>query len=94
MRELGVRTPELHDALIRDALAANVSVLAAVGDCALAAARVAPGDPRIVAAETPDAVWPLLAPRLARHAVILLKGSRGVRLEQLLPALDAWAGVA
>ena len=94
MRELGVRAPELHDALIREALATDIAVIAVVGDCALAAARVAPGDPRIVAADTPDALWPLLRPWLARHAVILLKGSRGVRLEQLLPALQAWAGVA
>jgi hypothetical protein len=26
--------------------------------------------------------------------MILLKGSRGVRLEQLVPHLEAWAGVA
>jgi UDP-N-acetylmuramoyl-tripeptide--D-alanyl-D-alanine ligase len=94
MRELGVQAPALHDTLIREALATSVEVLGVVGDCAAAAARVAPGDARIVAAETPDALWPLLEPRLPRQAVVLLKGSRGVRLEQLLPALHAWAGVA
>jgi hypothetical protein len=26
--------------------------------------------------------------------MILLKGSRGVRLEQLVPHLEAWAGVS
>ena len=36
--------------------------------------------------------WPAGAqPRLAPDAVILLKGSRGVRLERLVPHIRAWA---
>lgn len=94
MREMGAQGPALHEALVRDALATSVDLLALVGDCAAAAARVAPGNPRIITAESPEALWPLLAPRLERRAAILLKASRGVRLEQLLPALSTWAGVA
>jgi hypothetical protein len=64
-----------------------------VGACAEAAARVAPGDPRIVAGTDPVAVWEAMAPRVATDAAILLKGSRGERLERVRPALAAWAGV-
>ena len=39
----------------------------------------------------PAAVWSSLAPRVKSDAVILLKGSRGVRLEQLVPAIEEWS---
>jgi UDP-N-acetylmuramyl pentapeptide synthase len=65
-----------------------------VGDFAAALAAVAPGDPRVVVGADPAALWPRLAPRLAPDAMILLKGSRGVRLEQLVPHLEAWAGMS
>jgi len=38
-----------------------------------------------------DELWPLLAPRLAPDALILLKASRGMRLERLVPYVTAWA---
>jgi len=38
-----------------------------------------------------DDLWPQLAPRLAPDAAILLKASRGVKLERLLPFLTTWA---
>ena len=68
------------------ALGSNVLLVQAAG------ARGGPGDPRVVRAADADALWPLLAPRLAPDAVILLKASRGVRLERLVPHLEAWAG--
>jgi UDP-N-acetylmuramoyl-tripeptide--D-alanyl-D-alanine ligase len=52
---------------------------------------VGKGDARIVTAGDVDDLWPKLKPRLAADAVILLKASRGVRLERLLPNLTAWA---
>jgi UDP-N-acetylmuramoyl-tripeptide--D-alanyl-D-alanine ligase len=45
----------------------------------------------VVVADDAEALWPALAPRLAANAVILLKGSRGVRLERLVPFLEGWA---
>jgi UDP-N-acetylmuramoyl-tripeptide--D-alanyl-D-alanine ligase len=45
----------------------------------------------VVAAPDIDELWQALSPRLARDAVILLKASRGVRLERLVPHLTAWA---
>lgn len=91
MRELGAGAPALHDDLARCALGHDLELVAGVGEFADAFARVAPDDPRVVAAPDPAALWPLLEPRLAPDAVILLKGSRGVRLEQLVPFLEAWA---
>ena len=94
MRELGAHADRLHDEVARRAIDAGLDVVAGVGDFAAALARVAPNDPRVVAAADPDALWPALAPRLALDAVVLLKASRGVRLERLVPRLAEWAGVA
>jgi UDP-N-acetylmuramoyl-tripeptide--D-alanyl-D-alanine ligase len=92
MRELGAHADRLHDEVARRAVDARLDVIAGVGDFADALARVAPGDPRVVTAADPLALWPALAPRLAPDAVILLKGSRGVQLERLVPHLAEWAG--
>ena len=94
MRELGAHADRLHDEVARRAVDAPLDVIAGVGDFAAALARVAPGDPRVVVATDPDALWPALAARLAPDAVVLLKASRGVRLERLVPRLAEWAGVA
>jgi UDP-N-acetylmuramoyl-tripeptide--D-alanyl-D-alanine ligase len=92
MRELGAHAERLHDEVARRAVDLALDVIAGVGDFAAALARVAPGDPRVVTAADPEALWPVLAPRLAPDAVVLLKASRGVRLERLVPHLAAWAG--
>lgn len=91
MLELGPSTPQLHDDIARAALAANVDLIAGVGEFGAAFERVdAPAD-RVVSAADPEALWPLLAGRLAPDAIILLKGSRGVRLEKLVPHITDWA---
>ena len=91
MLELGAAAPALHDEIARTALAANVDVIAGVGEFAHALRRVgAPAD-RVVGAADADAVWPLLVSRLQPDAIILLKGSRGVRLERIVPQLTSWA---
>jgi UDP-N-acetylmuramoyl-tripeptide--D-alanyl-D-alanine ligase len=91
MRELGAGADGLHDDVARAALAVGLDRIVAVGDFAPAFARVAPGDARVLAAADPDEAWTRLAPVLARDAVVLLKASRGVRLERLLPSLTTWA---
>ncbi len=91
MRELGAQSAALHDAIAQDAMASNLDLIVAVGDFVDAFARVAPDATQVVAASDADAAWPVLAPRLSRDAVLLLKGSRGVRLERLLPSLTTWA---
>ncbi len=91
MRELGAHSDTQHDAIARAALDAGADVIVAVGEFAAAFARVAPGDVRVLAAPDPEAAWERLAPVLAPDALLLLKGSRGVRLERLLPLLTTWA---
>ena len=93
MRELGDHGERLHADIARRALESSIDVVAGVGDFATALAGLAPGDPRVVTAPDVDELWPLLAPRLAPDAVILLKGSRGMRLERLVPMLREWAGL-
>jgi UDP-N-acetylmuramoyl-tripeptide--D-alanyl-D-alanine ligase len=89
MRELGAQSARWHDTIAREAIALDLIV--AVGEFAEAFDRVAPDAPHVVSAPDIDAVWPVLAPRLSHNAVLLLKGSRGMRLERLLPSLTAWA---
>ena len=91
MRELGAHGERLHDELARRALDAGIEVIAGVGDFAAALDRLAPGDPRVVTSPEVESLWPKLGPRLAPDAVVLLKASRGVALERILPALEAWA---
>ncbi len=91
MRELGATADEQHREVARAALASPADLIVGVGDFAAAFATVAPDDPRVVTSVELDTLWPLLEPRLDRRAVILLKASRGMRLERLVPQLTAWA---
>ena len=97
MLELGPSGPSLHDTLAREALASPIEVVAGVGEFARALAAAvnanAADAARVVTADDVESLWNRLASRLAPDAVILLKGSRGVRLERLISPLRAWAGV-
>ncbi|HET7631748.1 MAG TPA: UDP-N-acetylmuramoyl-tripeptide--D-alanyl-D-alanine ligase [Gemmatimonadaceae bacterium] len=94
MREMGVQTHRVHDAVAAAALASPVEVLVGIGEMGDALARAGGAPSRVIPAADPTAAWAALAPRLAPNAVILLKASRGVRLEQLVPAIAAWAASA
>lgn len=94
MRELGPHSDAQHDAIAREAMDAlnnGVDMMVAVGEFALAFARVAPNDPRVRSATNTEEAWTQLQQVLSRDAMVLLKGSRGVRLERLLPQLTSWA---
>jgi UDP-N-acetylmuramoyl-tripeptide--D-alanyl-D-alanine ligase len=91
MLELGPQADRLHDEVARAALALPLDIVAGVGGFADALQRVAPGDGRVVAGADPERAWHALHSRLSPDAVILLKGSRGVRLERLVPLISAWA---
>jgi UDP-N-acetylmuramoyl-tripeptide--D-alanyl-D-alanine ligase len=89
MRELGPRAPELHAEIARRAVESSIEVVAGIGDFATALSTANGG--RVITAPDVDELWPLLRARLAPDAVILLKASRGVKLERLVPHLTAWA---
>ena len=92
MRELGEDSTALHlevgDALVR----LNPDLLAAVGDFVPALERHAGAlGNRLVTAAEPMALAPILAQRLEGDEIVVLKASRGVALERILPALAARA---
>lgn len=91
MRELGAGAAQLHRDIARFALDSPAELVVGVGAFADALEALAPGNPRVVTSTDLDTLWAQLEPRLDRRAVILLKASRGMRLEQLVPAITAWA---
>ena len=92
MRELGADSSRLHAEVARELVGLEPDLLAAVGDFvpALAAYRERLGD-RLLTAADPIALAPVLSERLRGDEVVVLKASRGVALERILPALTARA---
>jgi UDP-N-acetylmuramoyl-tripeptide--D-alanyl-D-alanine ligase len=92
MRELGPGAAELHAQVAEALVALNPDVLAAVGDFVPAlephAARLGS---RLITAPDAEAVGPLVAAQLQGNEVVVLKASRGVALERILPHLLARA---
>ena len=92
MRELGADTDTLHREVAEALLKLDPDLLAAVGEFVPALAPYAArlGE-RLVTAADPIALGPLLTDRLRGDEVMVLKASRGVALERILPALVAIA---
>lgn len=93
MLELGATSAALHSEIALRALASRASVIAGVGEFEKALRESATNDPRVITASDADAIWPALRERLAPNALVLLKGSRGTRLERLVPRLREFAGL-
>ena len=91
MLELGAQADRLHDDVARTVMQGPFELVVGVGEFAAALQRVASGDMRVVADSDPQAAWDAVRSRLARDAVILLKGSRGVRLERMVPMIAEWS---
>lgn len=91
MRELGPAAAQMHREIARAALASGADLVAGIGEFQAALAAEGAGDARVITAGDVDDLWPVLQLRLQSNAAILLKASRGVRLERLLPHLHAWA---
>jgi UDP-N-acetylmuramoyl-tripeptide--D-alanyl-D-alanine ligase len=91
MRELGAASDRAHADIAGEALRSGAQIVAGIGEFAAALEKIAPDDDRVVTANDIDDLWPQLKDRLVADAAILLKASRGVRLERLLPHLTAWA---
>lgn len=86
MRELGQRTAELHERTLRDVFRRPLDLIVATGEFAAAAERTptTATTPLIVEADV-AAAYGRLRPRLRGDELVLLKASRGVRLERLIP---------
>jgi len=90
MRELGAASQQCHADIAGLALASGADIVAGIGEFAPALEKQDQGDRVITAADVED-LWPRLQARLQRNAIILLKASRGVQLERLVPHLTTWA---
>ena len=91
MRELGAASAQAHRDIAKAAVDSGAAVVAGIGEFAAALREVAPGHRSVVTANDVDDLWALLEPRLSVDSAILLKASRGVRLERIVPRLRAWA---
>jgi UDP-N-acetylmuramoyl-tripeptide--D-alanyl-D-alanine ligase len=91
MRELGAAAPRAHREVAEAALAGGYDLICGLGEFVPALEMLAIGDPRVILANEVEELWPKLQPRLQRDAAILLKASRGVALERLVPYLTSWA---
>lgn len=92
MLELGTTSDALHLEIARRAVASRAAVVGGCGAFAPALTLVAPVGERVVVGATPEELWERVAARIAPDAVVLLKGSRGMRLERLLGRLAALGG--
>jgi UDP-N-acetylmuramoyl-tripeptide--D-alanyl-D-alanine ligase len=89
MLELGEQSQEFHADTLRDALTRKVDLVVAIGAFAAAASHVpgASGGPAVLAAESPLAAYARLKEHLIGDEVVLLKASRGVELESIIPKI-------
>jgi UDP-N-acetylmuramoyl-tripeptide--D-alanyl-D-alanine ligase len=88
MRELGPESAVLHAEIARALVELKPDLLAAVGEFVPALAPYAEqlGE-RLLTAVDPPALGPMLEAKLRGNEVVVLKASRGVALERVLPAL-------
>jgi UDP-N-acetylmuramoyl-tripeptide--D-alanyl-D-alanine ligase len=92
MRELGQDSPALHREIAEALVDLHPELLAAVGDFVPALEPYAGAlRHRLITAGDPLTLAPLLAQHLRGDELIVLKASRGVALERILPTLKARA---
>ena len=90
MRELGAASEQCHADIAGLALASGADIVAGIGEFATALEKQNQRE-RVITAPDVEDLWPRLQARLQRNAIILLKASRGVQLERLVPHLSTWA---
>jgi UDP-N-acetylmuramoyl-tripeptide--D-alanyl-D-alanine ligase len=90
MRELGAASEQCHADIAGLALASGADIVAGIGEFAPALEKQNARE-RVITAPDVEDLWPQLQARLERNAIILLKASRGVQLERLVPHLTTWA---
>ena len=90
MLELGAGSERLHRDVLAGALERDIDLVVATGGFADAAGALATGHgDRLVTAPDWKEAYPRLRERLAGDEIVLLKASRGVKLEGMLPLLEA-----
>jgi len=95
MRELGGASEPLHRRVAERAAAADVDLVVATGEFVAAFEQLVERmGARLIREEDPVAAYDVLEPRLRGDEMVLLKASRGVALERLLPRLEARFGGA
>lgn len=88
MRELGKDTTRFHHQIAGELAALNPDILGVVGDFVPAIQPHAGVlGARLIRAADPIALGPLLKERLQGNELVVLKASRGVQLERILPFL-------
>lgn len=96
MLELGEHEAPAHLAITERLVSAGFELVAATGAFAAAArermTRIPGNGTRFVTGEDADSVWEPLAEALQGDEVVLVKGSRGVRLERIVERLEARFG--
>jgi UDP-N-acetylmuramoyl-tripeptide--D-alanyl-D-alanine ligase len=91
MRELGSASTQCHADIATLALQSGADIVAGIGEFAPALGERQGETDRVITASDVEDLWPQLKSRLQRNAIILLKASRGVQLERLVPHLTTWA---
>ena len=90
MLELGTGSERLHREVLASALEREIDLVVATGGFAAAAEALGAADrDSVVTAPDWSAAYPLLRERLSGDEIVLLKASRGVKLEGILPLLEA-----
>ena len=87
MLELGAKSPALHRAALKGALDRGIDLIVATGEFADAARALEANSGRVILADDWSDAYPALRERLQGDEVILLKASRGVALEGVIPLL-------
>lgn len=91
MRELGSASDRMHDDIAAAAIKSGADIIAGIGEFGPAFKRLGNSNGQVIVANDVEDLWSLLAPKLKPDATILLKASRGVQLERILPFLTDWA---
>ena len=88
MLELGRQSEALHRSVVHDALRRKIDVIVATGAFADVPVDAGASSRVVVRESDPRAAYALLREHLEGNETVLLKGSRGVALERLLPMLE------
>lgn len=88
MLELGEASDTLHQRVLADAISRPIDLVVVTGAFEAAAQALELSDDRLLYGETWEEAWPEVRARLDGGEVVLLKASRGVAMEGLLPLME------